>query len=120
MAEKPCNLLKNGGGMSEYSTSPVKIGKWYDGKDLYRQVISVTTPSTANTNTNVYASLDSSMTIVNIGGMIYWGTTTDPVNYYIDSTSRSVCWRRNDNNIGMNVGSNMTNLPADIIIEFIK
>lgn len=40
MAEKQCNLLKNGGGMSKYSTSEVLTGDtWIDGKPIYLKVI---------------------------------------------------------------------------------
>jgi hypothetical protein len=39
MAEKQCNLIKNGGGMSKYSTSEVLTGDtWIDGKPIYRKV----------------------------------------------------------------------------------
>lgn len=40
MAEKQCNLIKMGGGMSKYSTSEVLTGDtWIDGKPIYRKVI---------------------------------------------------------------------------------
>ena len=47
MAEKPCNLVKNGGGMETYSTSEKVVGKWIDGKPIYQCTFTGTTPSTA-------------------------------------------------------------------------
>lgn len=48
MAEKQCNLLKNGGGMSNYSTTAIVVGKDTDGKPVYEKTYTGTL-STSNT-----------------------------------------------------------------------
>lgn len=45
---------QNLNGEEYYSVDETRIGTWIDGKPLYRKVVSSTTPSQANTGTNIY------------------------------------------------------------------
>ena len=122
MAEKQCNLIKNEGGMSKYSTSEVLTGDtWIDGKPIYRKVIEATSPSSANTNTTVYSGLTSDMFIVNMYGGVYIANFTyAPLCYQLDNNDKCITWRRDATNIGMNVGSTFVNKAVKIIIEYTK
>lgn len=73
-----------------YSTNEIEIGRWIDGKPIYRKVIVATTVAGANSiNTG----------ISNIDRMIKWEGSTKQANsnvgglsYYISSTDFSVCY----------------------------
>lgn len=107
MAEKPCNLLKNGGGMNE---AP------------FTKVIEVTSPSTADSNVTVYNGLTADMNITNIYGTL---KTSAGAVYAInsslfDTNNYNAVWRRNNTDLGMRVGVSHTNCATRIVIEYTK
>lgn len=53
-----------------YSTSEKVIGKWIDGRNLYRKVINITSINTNANATDVSISLSNLNEIVNIGGSV--------------------------------------------------
>lgn len=119
MAETMAELNK--GDLEVYSTDEKQIGVWIDKKPLYRKVIEVTSPSSANTNTTVYSGLTSDMFIVNMyGGVYVLNTAYAPLNMQLDSNDHCATWRRDSANIGMNVGSSFVNKAVKIIIEYTK
>lgn len=68
MAEKQCNLVKNGGGMSKYSTSEVFTGEyWIDGKPIYRKTYSGIVCTTGEYN---YITSEYIDTPINITGYL--------------------------------------------------
>ena len=111
---------------SVYSTDETVIGKWIDGKPLYRRTFSVTTPSEANTATNI-CSIGSDVGLVtNIEGMIE-GIAS---NIYISlnfSTNTSVSneivkiatWIR-DGYIRMTVQSDYVNKSGYVTVTYTK
>ena len=105
-----------------YNTDETAIGTWIDGKTLYRKVIEVTTPSTANSNVTVYSGLTSDMIIQNMYGSVRISDITyASLNMFLDSTNdHCTTWRRDATNIGMNVGASFVSKPTKIVIEYTK
>jgi hypothetical protein len=103
MAEEQCNLLKNGGGMSKYSTLEVLTGDtWIDGKPIYRKVVPITIPSTGN-------SASSAHNISNLGSVVrLYGTTGyDNSGYVRNLTTNYYGDAQWDCNILLNSASNI-------------
>lgn len=71
-----------------YSTSEKVIGKWVDGRNLYRKVITITSINTNANVTDVSISLPNLNEIVNIGGSVKTssGQYKPVTTYYTDST----------------------------------
>ena len=52
-------------GKNDYSTNEIVVGKWIDGKPIYRKVLNLTSPSVLNTNVNI-----ANLTSLNIENLI--------------------------------------------------
>lgn len=102
-----------------YSTSEIEIGRWIDGKPIYRKVIVATTVSGANTiNTG----------ISNIDRMIKWEGSTKQANtnvgglsYYISTADQSICYYAGGSNqFIIRTGSSYGFGQTVIICEYTK
>lgn len=72
-----------------YSTNEQVIGKWIDGKPLYRKVIEITNPQNTNTNYFSTTSLDIK-NVVNIKVMVKNSQTGMSVGPYYDSAENYI------------------------------
>ena len=79
-------------GLNTYSTTETKIGKWIDGKPIYRKVIKVTSIDSSSNNYDVTISISNLNEIVNIGGTIKMtGTNTyKPVTTIFTDNSNAI------------------------------
>ena len=100
-----------------YSTNEIQIGKWVDGKTIYRKVFSVTTPSSPNSST--IATIPNLDTLVKFDGFFVAGDVQImPINFYINSTYNIVTYIY-DNEVQCNPSS-YQNLPGVLIVEYTK
>ncbi len=78
-----------------YSTEEQIIGKWLDGKTLYRKCLQLTSPNTVDTNTNIYTITENIDTLVDIRGIIYnqGSSHKGSINSYITSNDNISTWR---------------------------
>lgn len=125
MAEKLAELNKGDleGDLEVYSTNEKRIGVWINGKPLYRRVFQLTTPSTANTNTNIYTSLDTNIVVHSIRGIISYYSGSELVQFEANcyySDDYTALWRRGSANIGMRVSNALKNQSIDVILEYTK
>lgn len=108
-----------------YSTAETVIGTWIDGKPLYKKTMVTTTPSKANTITNV-AAVDTTVEIKDVRGVVALGNGGyAPCNFYLPGGINHCVstWHRgasNGSTIGMYVTSNYTSIPVYITIEYTK
>lgn len=65
MAEKQCNLVKNSGGV-QYTTAEKIVGTWIDGKTIYEQTFTGTTPADASTPLDI--SIPNLLTVCRLEG----------------------------------------------------
>ncbi len=110
-----------------YSTKEQKIGKWIDGKALYRKCLKLTSPSTSNTNTNIYAITENIDTLVNIRGIVYnkGSSYKGSINSYITADDNIAVWGLCDTsgkitNIRCRASGTRINSPMNVIIEYTK
>lgn len=103
-----------------YSTDEKIVGKWVDGKPLYRKSYEVTTPSASNSSTVLF-TYSSDMEIQDIDGCILAPDENIPVNFYY-ATYYISCWSNHKNKqIKMYVGNSAyTSRPAIITILYTK
>lgn len=104
-----------------YSTDEKIVGKWVDGKPLYRKSYEVTSPSASNSSTVLF-TYSSDMEIQDIDGCILAPTETTTVNFYYSTEYYASCWSNHENKqIKMVVGnSSYTSRPAIITILYTK
>ena len=108
-----------------YSTEETVVGRWIDGKPLYRRVLEVTTPS-SSTSTLV-AELDETIQVKNIQGMVD-GSDNFTYMYAANSCLGDKDWIRTSYThdqarcgIVMNISvSSSQNRPATLIILYTK
>ena len=103
-----------------YDTNERIIGRWVDGKPLYRKSYEATTPSASNSPTVLF-TYSSDMEIQDIDGCILALNENIPVNFYY-TTYYISCWSNYKNKqIKMYVGnSTYTSRPAIITILYTK
>lgn len=105
-----------------YSTNEQVIGKWTDGKPLYRKTISIKTPSTTN-NTEVY-NFDTNFIIKNYYGFVTISESTQllPINFYFTNEYNVATYiTKNTGKINMKVGSNAyLNQQVTMTLEYTK
>lgn len=102
-----------------YSTEEIVIGKWTDGRPLYRKVVEVNTPSTANSFQGVTTL--TNCTVINVYGYISLSGAISYINTSYGSTSYSdTYYDTNAYSLNMRVGSDYINKPAKIVLEYTK
>jgi len=109
-------------GQEIYSKGEVQIGEWYDGKPLYRKVISITTPgSTSNTQITTF---DSTYNIQNYYGKVLIASSQQylDINFYFSAEYNVATYViQNTHAINMKVGSNAyTSQSGYIVLEYTK
>lgn len=103
-----------------YSTSEIVVGKWIDGKNLYRKVFEFNTPSSSTSYTNV-ATITNADEVIDIKGYINVGYPRISVNVYADSTNYSTFYYDTSSKyIYAKVGSSYTSKPCKLIVEYTK
>ena len=108
-----------------YSTEESVIGRWIDGKPIYRKVIQNTTPGTGESSKDIDISGLSVDTLINIYGSAYHtetGLFVIPVNYTQES-GQFLATRIRDVNSKLNIktnGSWANNLAIIVILEYTK
>lgn len=108
-------------GFQDYSESEIIVGRWVDGKPLYRKSYKVTTPSALKSSTVLF-TYSSDMEIQDIDGCILAPDENIQVNYYYSTNNYVACWSNHKNKqIKMTVGhSNYISRPAIITILYTK
>lgn len=105
---------------TKYSTSETLIGKWINNENLYRIVVSATSPTTADTGTNIYNV--SSLNINRVIKLEY--NLKDTYNEIANGATQLSLFTRvngNDRQIACTVhNSTYLNKPMYIIIEYTK
>ena len=106
--------------MSEYSTSEVLIGKWIDGKNLYRKVITGTIQQINQWNFVPLGFTPSYVHIVK-GSVVYNSTQFVPINYIRSGTTNAFTAIIHTSNFQIitNV-SEFLNSPFYAVIEYTK
>lgn len=103
-----------------YSTTEQKIGTWIDGKPIYRQVISFTTTSTADSDVQILALADVDK-MINIYGNVETTNLEFPINSYYSNTFYStIYYASNDQHIRGKFGSNLVSSNCTCTIEYTK
>ena len=104
-----------------YSTDEKIIGKWIDGKPLYRKSYEVTSPSASNSSTVLF-TYSSDMEIQDIDGYILAPDENISVNLYYSTANYVCCWSNHkDKQIKMVVSkSSYTSRPTIITILYTK
>lgn len=122
MAEKQCNLLKNGGGMSKYSTSEVLTGDtWIDGKPIYRKAVQGTFASTNKTWRTQNHGISGIDAIINYYGYILNDMSQyTPLNYVYGVTSNSTIVTDTDIGTYSYDNTRVLGQPMVAIIEYTK
>lgn len=101
------------------NTEEIAIGKYYDGRTIYRRYYTFMTPSTADTPTNV-VQLPSDAVILRIDGIVgSFGQGYFPVNFCQSAASHIALWDRGNGYLGMEVGSNRVSSGCGAIIEYV-
>ena len=108
-------------GFQDYSESEIIVGRWVDGKPLYRKSYKVTTPSALKSSTVLF-TYSSDMEIQDIDGCILAPDENIPVNFYYSTDNYVSCWSNHKNKqIKMVVSnSDYTSRPAIITILYTK
>ena len=108
--------------IQKYSTNEMVIGKWIDGKPLYRRVMSVTTPSSSGSWVNVGETLSNIDKVVNIDGVFYGGDgRAMSIEYGQAGWQLSVSYNPDASHMQILVGRDAwQNKSAYIIIEYTK
>lgn len=102
-----------------YSTAEQIIGKWIDGKPIYRKVVTGTTTSNAN-STNLLTNID---TLINYSGSVfkegYWITLNSAFGTGGTQDIRTILNTSNNTAI-LQVGTTYYNCNYKIILEYTK
>ena len=111
---------------ADYSTSEQVVGKWIDGKPLYRKII---TGTLTQRSTEVNVSLNASVsTIAKIEGNLLATATGQAfgINYYLNSTSSTYVKvyvnsaSANQNTVGIYQNVTGGNVDYFVIVEYTK
>ena len=102
-----------------YSTTAVKIGKWIDGKDIYRKVVSIgNLPDTSQIK--VDSGITNIGTVVKLYGVAQSQWVTIPLPY-VDSnasSNTSLAFDFNGNKVTVTTTDNKSSLVGYAIIEY--
>lgn len=104
-----------------YDTNERIVGRWVDGKPLYRKSYKVTSPSALNSSTVLF-TYSSDIEIQDIDGCILAPDENIPVNFYYATNNYVSCWSNHKKKqIKMVVvNSDYTSRPAIITILYTK
>ena len=83
-------------GFQDYSESEIIVGRWVDGKPLYRKSYKVTSPSTLNSSTVLF-TYSSDIEIQDIDGFILAPDEDIPINFYYSAHNFVSCWSDHKN-----------------------
>lgn len=114
-------------GFEDYSEEEKIIGRWINGKPLYRKTLILTAPSVIGTT--VMYKIDNSLEVKNLYGYIDNGSTENPqcvpFNYYNDNNNfifTRVRWVSSNQQIGITIGDSKTLISklVYITLEYTK
>lgn len=105
-----------------YSTEEQKIGKWIDGKPLYRKVIDCgNLPNTSSKTVN------TSISNIDMVTNIYGSASNGLIYYHLPHTSRwdsesciQIAYLKTNNVLELVTGSDRSSLYAYVILEYTK
>lgn len=112
--------------ITNYVSSETAIGTWIDGKTLYRQIISCTSPSTTETNTTVATITGLHIdNLINIYGNVkIFDGVCCPLNMSLGSDTVATwirAYSNGDTTIGMNIAnSSYADKDVKIVLEYTK
>lgn len=102
-----------------YSTNEQKIGKWIDGKPLYRKVLNITNPAGSNTDYKDVADLNIS-TLVNLYGYYKNASGKFDIPFYDSDSNYCVMFISQYNQLRGRFGLPSEVLEAKVILEYTK
>lgn len=104
---------------NEYSTTQeIAIGKWIDGKTIYRKVFTGTITSVSNFN---LGSIGTFSTIVSISGYTNINGYITSILQYWSTTLKSILQvQATTGDLYLNAGTDFSNRPYTIIVEYTK
>lgn len=107
-----------------YSTEESVVGKWTDGRPVYRKVLNLTTPSTASSWQTLTTGISDLGTVVSAFGFTTASSGSPkfvPIPYASPSEANSSVMALNMNGtISMWVTGNKTGIPCCIVLEYTK
>lgn len=109
--------------LSNYSTTEQVIGKWIDGKPLYRRVITGTLPNSENVFTTLWNTTDWNIdVIIGLDGIATNGNEFQPFNCYRDSYAKQFeLWLRGSKTaITSSFGSTFIGNQFIIVVKYTK
>lgn len=115
-------IITSGGSVSPtediYSTDEKQIGKWIDGKPVYRKSLTFTAPS--NSAWKAIATINNIENIIDIKGSVVRGEEIYPL-YYNDTQQFKAYFNKHDNTLNIQAfNSYMYGYPGIITIEYTK
>lgn len=126
-------MLMAGGSVSQevYSTEEIVIGRWIDGKPLYRKCYPTTTPSAVKTIQTVAHDADETIepkfvrarVETDYGGANGIDSYTVPYTDALNNVSMIGIWAKKYNGVSINMGvylSSNINRPCEVVLEYTK
>lgn len=107
---------------NNYSTDEIVIGKWIDGKPLYRKVFNITNPASSNTNYVNISSMNID-TVTHLYGYYKTNAGTFGIPFHDSNDNLSVMFISGDNNLYIRgrFGNNYTSITeVKVILEYTK
>lgn len=113
------NAIEDVDSKLNYSENEVLIGKWIDGKDLYRSVIDfgALPNNTTKTIAHGIANID---TITRLTAIATTGATFYPIPFVYDTTAKNIGIYATLNNISIYTGNDRSSYNGFIILEYTK
>ena len=98
-----------------YSSNEIRIGKWIDGKPLYRKVV---TGTLVDGDLSVDLSSLNINLISNIGGVVGYSYDIKPINF--NYSGYSISTRYASNIMYINASTPYANTPFYLVLEYTK
>lgn len=109
-----------------YSTDETIVGRWIDGKPVYRKVVESTTPSTVNSETFIDTNISNIDQMISIDGIMQTAAGNfTPIGMFSTTKRIYIYYSSEKNKIDIRIidsekSSNWCNLPVYFILEYTK
>lgn len=101
-------------------TEQVKIGKWFDGNNLYRVVVDTTTPSSSSVSSIASIAGLNYNRITNLYGMLYTSSQCVPLNWLYTTNEINSLYVEGNNVMCKITSSSYQNKTCYVVIEYTK
>ena len=103
--------------LNKFSTNEILIGKWIDGKNLYRKSFNLTLPNNATGNINTNFTTES---IKNIIGSVSDGVRVYPINYHDQTSHDEINTYYSNSYINFETNFDGSNYTGYVTLEYTK